>query len=421
MAGREHTIMRFLSLLISIALLDIGNGLQQTVIGLRARIEGYSDETVGVMMSAYFVGFVLGSLFAPRVIQQVGHIRAFAAFASAISAIALCFVLVISPSAWIVLRIVQGACYAGAVIVVESWLNAATERSARGRVLAVYMVVIYSAWALSQPLVAIASPKGFVLFALVSICLSLSLVPITLSRTGDPGVVSAKRLGLVRLIAISPTALVGSFVLGAVVAAFFGMGPVVGQSAGLSDAEIGVLLSAPLVGALVFQWPLGWLSDMMDRRYIILGGSLAAALFSMLLAGSLGVSPMPFVLVLCFLLGGAIMPLYSVCLAEANDRIDESELIAAAGGFVLIYGVGSAAGPVTASLVMGQVGASGLFFAMTAVLMAFALFGALRIRRRKKTAAADKQSYVATPSTSHAALPLHRHGTGEAEGKKAPQ
>lgn len=413
--------LRYASILLSVALLVIGNGLQQTLIGLRAGIEGYADETVGVMMSAYFVGFVFASIHAPRVIQQVGHIRAFAAFASAASAFALCFAIFVSPPVWIGLRVLQGACYAGLVIVVESWLNASAAPGWRGRVLAIYSIVMYAAWAISQPMVALAAPSGFVLFALVSICLSFALVPITLSRAGNPGVVLATRVGLGRLLAISPTALAGAFVMGAVVGAFFGMGPVASQQSGFSDAETGAILSAALIGALAFQWPLGWLSDRMDRRLIILGSGVGGVIFAGLLVGTLADGNEPLVIALCFLLGGVLLPLYSICLAEVNDRIDQSELIAAASGFVLVYGIGSAVGPFVAGLVMGQVGPTGLFYFMATALALFAVFDVLRILRRERTALADKQSYVATPSTSHAALPLHRHGPDRAEGEEAPR
>lgn len=419
--AKGHNRLRYISLLASVALLVVGNGLQQTLISLRAGIEGYTEETVGVMMSAYFVGFVLASIHAPRVIQQVGHIRAFAAFASAASAFALCFAIFVSPTVWTLLRVMQGACYAGLIIVIESWLNASAAASWRGRVLAIYSIVMYAAWAVSQPMVALAPASEFVLFAVVSICLSLALVPITLSRAGDPGVVLATRVGIRRLLAISPMALTGAFVMGVAVGAFFGMGPVASQKSGFSDAETGAILSATLIGALVFQWPLGWLSDLMDRRFIILGSSLASVLISLLLAGNLADGSEFSVILLAFLLGGALMPLYSICLAEVNDRIDESELIATASAFVLVYGVGSAVGPFAAGLVMGRLGPSGLFVFMTVVLGLYAVFDVLRIRKREKTDVRAKQSYVATPSTSHAVLPLHRHGPDRAEGEAAPR
>jgi len=412
---------RYLSLLVRVAFLVIGNGLQQTLIGLRAGIEGYADEAIGAMMSAYFVGFVVASIHAPRVIQAVGHIRSFADFASAASAFALCFAIFVSPPVWIVLRVLQGACWAGLIIVVESWLNASAERSWRGRVLAIYSIVMYAAWAVSQPMVALAPVSDFVLFALVSICLSLALVPITLSRAGDLGVVLATRFGLARLFAISPTALAGAFVLGAAVAAFFGMAPVGSQQVGFTDAQTGTIVSAALIGALAFQWPLGWLSDKVDRRLIVLASSVAGVVAALLLAAALSQGNHLSVVVVTFLLGGTLLPLYSVCLAEVNDRIGEEELIATASGFVLVYGVGSATGPFVAGIVMGWAGPSGLSWFIAAILTLFAAYGSLRIRRREKTATTRKQGYVATPSTSHAALPLHRHGPDRAKGEAAPR
>lgn len=416
----DKTKMRYAALLLSVALMVIGNGLQQTLIGLRAGIEGYVEESVGVMMSGYFVGFVLASIYAPHVIQRVGHIRAFAAFAATGSAIVLFFAIFVSLPVWIVLRVIQGACYAGLVIVVESWLNASADASWRGRVLAIYSIVMYAAWAISQPMVALASASDFTLFAVVSICLSLALVPITLSRVGGPGVVLATRVGLRHLLAISPVALAGTFTMGAVIGAYFSMWPSVSHALGSGAATTGWTLSATLIGALVFQWPLGWLSDRFDRRLIILAGSLTGVVVVTLFLGTLaGGYDVP-TSVLAFILGGALMPLYSVCLAEVNDRIDSSEMIATASSFVLVYGVGSAVGPFAAGLVIGQAGPSGLFLFMAAMLGLFAAFDALHIQFRTRTAISDKQSYVPTPCTSHAVLPLHDHCPDGADGEAAP-
>lgn len=420
MMALDKSKIRYVSLLLSVALMVIGNGLQQTLIGLRAGIEGYAEETVGVMMSGYFVGFVLASIHAPRIIQRVGHIRAFATFAAAGSTIALCFAIFVSFPVWIVLRVMQGACYAGLVIVVESWLNASADASWRGRVLAIYSIVMYAAWAISQPMVALAPPSGFVLFAAVSICLSLALVPITLSRAGGPGVVLATRAGLGRLLAISPVALAGTFTMGAVVGAYLSMWPSVSHALGSGAAATGWTLSATLIGALVFQWPLGWLSDRFDRRLIILGGSLTGMVVAVLFFGTLPDGHGVPIGVLAFTLGGALMPLYSVCLAEVNDRIDNSEMIATASSFVLVYGVGSAMGPFAAGLVVGQAGPSGLFLFMAVMLGLFAAFDALHILFRTPAPTGNKQDYVPTPCTSHAVLPLHDHCPDRADGEAAP-
>lgn len=419
-AAKHKTWIRYVALLLSVALLVAGNGLQQTLIGLRAGIEGYSGETVGVMMSAYFIGFVIASIYAPWVIQRVGHIRAFAAFASAGSVFALCFVLFVSAPVWIALRVMQGACYAGLVIVVESWLNASAEAKWRGRVLAIYSVVMYAAWAISQPIIALADPSGFVLFAVVSIFLSLALMPITLSNAGGPGVVVATRVGIGQMVAISPVALAGAFTMGGVVGAFFSMWPSVSHALGDSTAATGFTLSATLIGALVCQWPLGWLSDRIDRRLIILAGSLAGITVTLLFLGALADRHDLPVSALAFILGGALMPLYSICLAEVNDRIDNSEMIAVASGFVLVYGVGSAVGPFIAGLAIGQIGPSGLFVFMAGGLGLFAAFNVLHVWFQTKTEDSDKQSYVATPCTSHAVLPLHDSCPDLPDGEAAP-
>lgn len=203
-AARRGGLVQIWALLAGTAFLVLGNGLQGTLIGVRAGIEGMDEVTIGVVMSAYFVGFVAGSMYVPKLVHGVGHIRTFAALASIDSAVALAFAIFVSPAAWIALRAVHGACYAGLIIVVESWLNAAAERHDRGRLLAVYSIVLYAAWAGGQPLIDVAPATGFLLFCLVSICMSLALVPITLTRADVPGVVDATRFNLKRLWSVSP-------------------------------------------------------------------------------------------------------------------------------------------------------------------------------------------------------------------------
>jgi MFS family permease len=417
---RTHESVQLWALLAGVALLVAGNGLQATLLGVRAGLEGMADETVGVVMSAHFAGFVAGSIYAPSLIQRVGHIRAFAALASIASAVALCFAIFATPLAWIALRGLHGACYAGLVIVAESWLNASASRERRGRVLALYMIVMYGSWTASQLFLTLAPADGFVLFCLVSVCLSLALVPITLTEAGIPGVVAATRLKLGRLYALSPLALVGSFVLGLTVSAFFGMAPTFAQSIGLEKDAIAIFVGAMLTGALILQWPLGWLSDRVDRRYVIVGTSAVAAAIAALIAAYPEASPGRLIALSC-LLGGATMPAYSLCVAHLNDHIEEDELIAAASGLVLVYGIGSAMGPFAASVVMGSLGPEGLFVFIAVAMVAYAVYSGYRFTQRAAPAPEDKESYTAVPQTSHAALPLHRHGSGKAEGEPAPR
>lgn len=408
------------ALFAGMALLVLGNGLQGTLIGVRAGAEHMSKETIGLVMLAYFVGYVIGSVCVPTLVQNVGHIRAFAALASIASAVSLAFVLYISPITWILLRILHGACYAGLVIVVESWLNAATDRAARGRVLAIYGIVIYGAWAASQPLLSLSPPTGFALFCVVSICLSVALVPITLTKSGVPGVVEASRPSLKRLYAISPLALVGSFTIGLTVSAFFGMAPLFAQSVGLDDSGIAAFVSVTLIGGLAMQWPLGWLSDLVDRRLIIIACALTTSLAAAALAWN-AENSLWILLALTGGLGAFALPIYALCVAHMNDQISENEVITATSGLILVYGVGSVFGPFTASLLMGRIGPAGLFVFMAGTTLLYAVYAIYRTHRTPRIPERQKDSFVAVPQTSHAAAPLHKHGSGKAKGPTAPQ
>jgi MFS family permease len=407
------------ALLAAVALLTLGNGLLSTLVGVRGGLEGMAQATVGAVMSAFFAGVVVGSMRTPRLVRAVGHIRAFAALASIASAASLGFVLVVEPVMWIALRAAAGACYAGMVIVVESWLNAATDRARRGRVLATYGVVFYAAWAASQPLLNLAPASGFALFCLVSILFSLALVPITLTRAGVPGVVEADRARLGRLFEISPLGLAGAFTLGVAMSAYWGMAPHVGQTVGFGEATISVFLTATVVGALATQWPLGRLSDHTDRRRVVLAATAVATLAALGLA--LAVDRAAVVVALAVVLGGAAMPVYSLCVAHVNDQVERGEVVAASSGLILVFGVGSAFGPFTASLVMAALGPRGLFVFMAAVLAAFVVYGLRRLTVSAAPAPETKDSYVAVPHTSHAVLPLHDHGPEAPKGPRAPQ
>lgn len=416
----SHPRLEGAALLLAVALLVLGNGLQATIVGVRGSMEAMSQETIGLIMSAYFVGFIFGSVYIPGLIQEVGHIRTFAALAAIASAAALGFVIFVGPVLWVLLRAVTGACFAGMVIVTESWLNAGTTRSQRGRVLAAYSLVFYAAWAGSQLLLNVASVDGFVLFALVSVLFSLSLVPITLTRTGVPGVVEADRANLKRLHEISPLGLIGAFALGLSVGAFWGMGPTFGQRIGLTEAEISIFLMLAVIGALMLQWPFGWISDLVDRRWVILAACSVGAVCAGGLTLTWDTRPLAFYL-LVLLLGGFAMPVYSLCVAHVNDQIETGEVVAAASGLILVYGLGSAFGPFAASLLMGQFGPGGLFAFMSAVLGLFAVYGLWRIGVSAAPDKVHKESYVPVPQTSHAVLPLHKHSPRRTQGKRAPQ
>lgn len=399
----------------------VGNGLAGTLVGVRAGIEGMDAERVGLFMSAYFLGFAVGSYYSPHLIASVGHIRSYAAMASIASAIALTYPILVSAGMWMLLRVAHGACYAGMTVVIESWLNGSTRRRARGRVLATYNIVLLGAWAASQSLLTLAPAAGFVLFCVVSICLSLALVPIALTPAGVPGVARASRSGLLRLYQISPTGFMGALVTGATSGAFFGLGPTFSQNLGLTDGQIALLMGATVSGGLVLQWPLGWLSDLIDRRLVMIG----AASLGMVAAGSAAVmvpeAPVHILVGLVFVYGGMMLPLYALSVAHLNDRINPQQLVPAASTLVMVYGAGAAIGPLAASQVMSRVGAEGLFELSSGLLLLFALFALVRLPQRSAVARAIKQAFVAAPRTSHVALQLHKHRSGASPGPREPE
>lgn len=403
-------------LLFSVGLLVLGNGLQGTLLGVRAGIEGMGDHLVGFMMSAYFLGYLAGSLCSPRMVVQVGHIRTFAALTSIVSAISLLHILVVTPVSWIALRGFHGGCYAGLVLVIESWLNGSTESKYRGRVLSLYGIVVLLALSASQPLLNLAKPSGFELFLIVSVLLSLALVPVTLSRVSAPSVVAASRLKIVRLYTVSPIGTAGVFVTGFTISAFTGMGPLFAQSIGFASAGISTFMAMAFFGALILQWPLGWLSDLFDRRKVIVGASLSASLLCLVVAFNLK-QPAWQMFTLALLFGGLSIPTYSLCIANTNDRIAENELIPAASSLLLVFGAGSIIGPLGAGFLMSHVGAGGLFLWIGAMQFLFIIFGLYHIPLRPPVPPAQKEKYVYLPRTTHVILQMDERGSGELSGQ----
>lgn len=375
------------ALLVSVSLLVLGNGLQGTLLVVRAGLEGFRSEMIGAMMSCYFAGYALGALLLPRLVASAGHIRAFAGFASIGSAVVLLHLLLPDAWVWILLRALAGFVYAGMILVTESWLNAHAVASTRGRLLSLYGMFTMGIWALGQGLLNLAPPAGMTLFLLVSILISFALVPITLLPSRPPMIPREAQLGLHRLIRISPLGTLGAFLSGLALSAFWGMGPNFAQKVGLDTAGISTFMAAVLIGALVLQWPLGWLSDRFPRRLVIafasLGSALAGAGFVFAVDAKL-----PALLSLGFLFGGFGIPLYTLCVAHANDRLQAGDALAAARGLLLLNGLGAALGPLFASIAMNRLGPSGLFVYASALLAVLALIALFRrIRGREETAA----------------------------------
>ena len=263
-------------LFLGIGFLMLGNGLQGSLLGVRGSLEAFSPELMGYVMSAYFVGLILGSWATPIMLRRVGHIRVFAALASLISAAFIIYAAVVDPIVWFVMRALVGFCFSGVYIVAESWLNDASTNENRGQTLSAYMMVQMSGIVAGQLMLNAGDPKEYELFVLISVLVSVSFAPILLSVSPAPVYQTSKPMSVVELFRSSPLGMVGSFFLGGAFGALFGMGSVYGTEIGLSVFEISILLAAIYGGGTFFQYPIGWLSDRMDRRYLIIGTSLAA-------------------------------------------------------------------------------------------------------------------------------------------------
>ncbi len=392
------------ALLAGMAFIMTGNGLQGTLLGVRASIEGFSTESTGLIMTGYFAGFLGGSVIVPRLVDRVGHIRTFAALASIASAAVLAHVVFVNVSSWTAMRLATGFAYAGLYLVAESWLNDAATNETRGQLLSVYMIIVMGGMTAGQLLLNVAAPEGVELFILVSVLVSLSLVPITLSVGRAPDFDAPEYLSVAKLYRISPLGIVGAILTGLTQAAMFGMGAVYGRQAGLSIEEISLFMASLSLGGIALQWPIGWLSDRLDRRQVIIGTCLFGAISAYVAARV--ANDFPALLASAFALGGATVPLYSLFIAHTNDHLEPRQMVAASAGLVFAGGIGLSGGPLLIGLLMGRFGTDAYFWAIGSTLALAGAFGLWRMTRREAPAMDDQNAYTPTPRTSTMAAAL---------------
>ncbi|WP_299041195.1 MFS transporter [uncultured Tateyamaria sp.] len=381
------------ALLFGMGLLMVGNGMQGTLLGIRGEIEGFSTAQMSIVMSAYFLGFLGGSRMAPRMIQRVGHVRVFAALASLISAVMILYPTFTDPLVWAVGRVIIGFCFSAVYVTAESWLNDAADNSNRGKALSLYMIVQTTGIVISQYLLLTADPSGFVLFVIPSVLVSLAITPILLSISPVPAFDTTKPMTLRELVGVSPLGCVGMFLLGGVFAAQFGMAAVYGTEAGLSVAQISTFVSTFFIAAVLLQYPIGWISDRMDRRVLILVLAAFGAVGSLI--GMLLGSNFAMLLVSAFVVGGMSNPLYSLLLAHTNDFLAHEDMAAASGGLIFINGLGAVFGPLIVGAMMGSIGPAGFYLFTGVLFVALVVYAAYRATQRASTPVDETGSYVA--------------------------
>ncbi len=401
----KNTKLTIGTLLLGAALVLAGLGLFQTVMPLRASLENFSASIVGYLGTAYFSGFIVGCLLGPALVKAVGHIRSFSGLAALLAALTLLFPMKADPYFWIMLRFLCGICLATVFMVIESWLNEQAGDAMRGRVLSIYIIMANVATMAGQMMVNLSDIAGQFLFALVAFLICLSVVPLALTPTNEPTPIPTTKLELRGLLSITPVGTVGCFMVGMVEGAFWTLGPVFGQLRAMSIYEVTLLMAAFVLGGTLSQWPLGRLSDRIDRRMVIFPAALGTVVTGSLIAFWPFSGLWPNLVVATFH-GALMVPLYALCLAHANDNIPTEKLVQVSGSLLLIYSIGAAIGPLIAAPVMDKAGPGGLFIFISVVLALFAAYIIYRLIWHPSTERTQPSPFVPIPKTSQSVYEL---------------
>jgi MFS family permease len=369
------------ALLTSVALLFVGNGLQGTLLPVRAELEQFSPLEIGVMGSAYYGGFVAGCLIGPYVVRRAGHIRAFAAIVAIASCVALAHAVLVQPVLWWLFRATTGFCFAALFMIVESWLNEKTSNETRGQVFSAYIIINLVMATAGQMLLPLGEPQSFALFALASALVSLATVPLSLTRQEAPAPLQRVQVRVRRLFRISPVGFVGCLAVGAGNGAFWALAPVYVQAGGGDTLRIALFMSLTAMAGALSQWPLGRWSDRIDRRIVIVICSVGAGVagIGILLVGPQAIAPG---YLLAAMYGVFAFPLYTLSVAHTNDYVDREDTVETASALLLIFAGGAVIGPFVASLGMQYLGAGALFGFAGAVYLVLAGFTVVRMRLR---------------------------------------
>jgi len=392
------------SLLLGMGIFLAGSGLLGTLLGLRAGEEGFSEAVIGLIMSAFFIGYILGSYFCPKLIRRVGHIRTFAAMAAISCVVALLHGLFVDPYVWWVLRIINGISILGLYMVIESWLNEQITHY-RGQIFGIYMTVSLLALGAGQFLIVAYGPNELASFALVAILFAIGLLPIALTRTAQPTPIATDSLSLKTLFKKAPVGAAGALISGLVTGTFWGMSAVFAHALGMSNNLIATFIALSILGGALLQWPLGKLSDNRDRRWVLswiaLAGAGAVLLFPLL--GSVSITAF---MAAALLYGGFSFSLYSISVAQTHDRLSEGQVLEGTRGLLMLNGIGASIGPMMTGLVMQLLGSHGFPVMLAATLVGLVIFIQWRMRVDRPVPEAERGEFVLVTRTSAVAADL---------------
>lgn len=399
-------LLSILPLLASILFSVTGSGALVTLLGVRVEQLGYPAFVAGAMGAAYFGGQLLGALYLHRHIQAVGHVRAFAAFSALLAIATLLHGLVIDPWVWIGLRLLGGACVAGLFMGAESWLNARAENSMRGQVLSLYMIIIYSGIGLGQYLITLYPIASFELLGVIAGLVVLALVPVSLTTGPVPPLPAPGAVSLPALWREAPTALIGCAGAGLILGTFYSVAPLFAQAMGMDTAGVAQAMSLGIFGGLLAQWPVGRLSDKLDRR-LVLAGLFGLALVSSLTLAWLGMTlGTAGILGLFALFGVAAFVLYPVAVSHAFDRVPAERMVQASAGMMIVYSLGASIGPLGASGLMTLIGPAGLYYFTATMAAICLLLVVIRLGQRSPPPPQNRSPFAPSSSTSRSLVDL---------------
>tara|TARA_B100001250_G_scaffold405369_1_gene422753 strand:- start:1565 stop:2803 length:1239 start_codon:yes stop_codon:yes gene_type:complete len=378
------------ALFFGFALISLAHGLQGTLVGVRSVLEGFSYISTGFVIAGYYVGYLAGSILIPIFLKRVGHIRVFAALASLASIAILLHSVFLDPYSWFFIRIMTGVSLSGIYVIMESWLNDKSNNETRGQILSIYMIITFVFVGLGQLLLNLSDPIKVDLFILVSVLLSFSLLPILLSTTEQPNITNPKSFSLKEFYILSPLGFVGAIFIGLSHSAVFGYGAIYATTRGLSILEVSIFMIIITSFGAVSQWPIGYISDKIDRRILLIGATIIASGLSIFIVISSYISIILF-FILAAIFSSMCLPMYSLALAHINDFLQTDEMVSASSVFARLVGIGSILGPILVSNTMGLIGSNGFFVYLFIIHGILGLFGIYRISKRTKPTGLESQ------------------------------
>lgn len=388
-----------LPLLIAAGILLAGNGLQGTLITLRGTAEGFSPLEIGVIGAGYSTGFLLACIYAPRLLQSVGHIRTFAALAALSAVCTLLMVMAIDSTLWIIMRFVMGFCFSGLFTTVESWINSKAQKQNRARVLSLYRMIDLLAVTSSQFLIPAFGAMSFAIFSVAAMLYCLSIVPISLSDKSSPKPPENFRFDLKAIWAISPLACFGCFTIGLTMSAFRNIGPLYAQDVGFDETGIAAFMSVGIAGGILLQYPLGWLSDRYNRRMSLVVATCGAIAASVALS-LLGTTSQIGSLIGIFAFGAFAMPLFALSAAHANDQAADDQYVLVAAGLMFFFSAGAIGGPFFAAVFAEQFGSPAIFLYTGLMHGSLVIFTIIRSLARPGLTPRSDRRFVALIRTS---------------------